>query len=120
MKYRYRTSGNETLVLAGSHDEVVRNSFGDPIHRTTIQAKKLVFDNGFAQTDDSDIDQLIKAHRGWGTKYYYDPTCVPEDAPKEKKALAKTLADDSTRRARKKKKQQDAAAEAGGSKYHEE
>lgn len=120
MKYRYRSTGNMTLVLAGSRKEVVRNSLGDPVTTKMIQPIKIVFDGGFGQTDSDVADELIKMDPRWGRTIYYDPTCVPSDANEDEKNLAKNLAKTTVDRGKEKIERVKRAAERGGRKYSDD
>lgn len=93
-KYRFISSGSQTIILVGTKTVPQRNSAGDPIDDKKIPAKKAIFNKGYWETDDKELaDILMGKPEHWGNDVFWHPTCMPKDAPKEDKKLADRLID---------------------------
>lgn len=90
-RYLFQSSGNLTIVLAGSRKEPVVNAAGQVISMKVIPALKAVFNGGFFQTDNEDIAQLIQTTANWGNDVYWDPTSVPQETGTEGKEIARKV-----------------------------
>lgn len=90
-KYRFQSSGNLTIVLSPSRSEPIVNALGQIIGSKKVKALKAVFNDGFFQTDNEDIVQLIQTTANWTNDVYWDPTSVPVETGSEGKEIAKKV-----------------------------
>lgn len=111
-KYMFSGIGNFTVVVAKSYTDVVRNSLGDPITTKKIPAKRAPFDNGYFETDDADIAQLLVEHKSFGTEFYWNAAMEGKE-PKFSKSKSKPIEDSKKAMAKAKAKARKTRLETG-------
>ena len=98
-KFRFVGVGSWTLTLKGSSYKYINDKAGNPIDKERVFPKQLLFQNGYAETDDPDIPILLEKNRHWEKDVFWHPSCIekPEDKPKAD-AIAATNLDKAKRR----------------------
>lgn len=107
------SGNNQTVVLAGSRNDIIYNKMGDPIAKKHIGPIQIVFQGGYAETEDETVVELLVQHKDFGKTIFWHPTCLPGDAEPHEKALAARLAGKHTDRLIKIKRGIEKAREGG-------
>ncbi len=112
--YRFVSSGSMTIILVGTKRVPQKDSAGFPIDDKIIPAKKAIFDKCYWETDDKIlVDILMSKPEHWENDVFWHPTSMPEDTPKEKKAISDRLIRSKVSRAQRRQRGRDNALEGG-------
>lgn len=111
-KYRFSGVGNGTIVLQKSYTDVIRNTSGDPITTKFVPSLKAVFNNGYFETDDKFIAELLTKYEFFGKRIYWHPTMAGSE-PNFDKAKSAPIENSKQAMAKRKKKAREARLESG-------
>ena len=107
-KFRFVSSGSFKVVLRGTRDKFIYDKMNNPIDKVKELPVELIFQNGYAETDDEVAAQLIQRTQHWGADVFWHPACIEKP---EEKETAKKISNANLSRLKRQQRRVEAARE---------
>lgn len=108
--FRFTGRGNFEVVLKGSYRRVITDAAGNVLTTRFEPAIIATFNNGYFETKDPQVAELLQQEAGWGSDFFW---CATEPEATGKEEIAKNIDEEKVARAKYMKKARQRRIENG-------